>query len=206
MIRTSMKLFTCYEKSTCQMPNFYNYICTKKNLLYLNGKNVLYPKVAEIILKFILVDKAITSYEITSVNLRTYFDISIQMCILRFIVQLRGEVSIWEVHFTLFLKPIRKKTSNNQVEILKITWLKKIDCSLLNKTVKKMTCLMLIKKKKKKFLKKKEKATRGSWNTQGSEATKNADIEKEDEQELWEWLKTLYKEFENINESKKEAR
>ena len=61
-------------------------------------------------------------------------------------------------------------------------------------------------KKKKKFWKKKEKATRGSWNTQGSEATKNADIEKEDEQELWEWLKTLYKEFENINESKKEAR
>lgn len=31
----------------------------------------------------------------------------IQMCTLRFIVQLRGEVSIWEVNFTLFLEPIR---------------------------------------------------------------------------------------------------
>ena len=36
------------------MPNdFYKYICTKENFLYLNGKNVLYPKVAEIIWKFI---------------------------------------------------------------------------------------------------------------------------------------------------------
>ena len=31
----------------------------------------------------------------------------IQMCTLRFIVQLRGEVSIWEVNFTLFLELIR---------------------------------------------------------------------------------------------------
>ena len=41
----------------CMPSDFYRYIFTKENFLYLNGKNVLYPKVAEIIWKFIRFDE-----------------------------------------------------------------------------------------------------------------------------------------------------
>ena len=37
--------------------DFYKYICTEENFLYLNGKNALYPKIAEIIWKFVQADE-----------------------------------------------------------------------------------------------------------------------------------------------------
>ena len=37
----------------CRPNDFYKYFSTEENVLYLNGKGVLYPKVAEIICKFI---------------------------------------------------------------------------------------------------------------------------------------------------------
>ena len=37
----------------CVPVNFYEFICGKENFLYLNRKNVLHPKIAEIIWKFI---------------------------------------------------------------------------------------------------------------------------------------------------------
>ena len=36
---------------------FYKYICSKENCVYLNGKNLLYPKASDIIYKFIEVDE-----------------------------------------------------------------------------------------------------------------------------------------------------
>ena len=33
----------------CMPANFYRHICKEKNVLYLNGKNMLQPKVAELI-------------------------------------------------------------------------------------------------------------------------------------------------------------
>ena len=41
----------------CIPGDFYKYICTEENLLYLNRKNVQYPKVAEIISKFTQVNE-----------------------------------------------------------------------------------------------------------------------------------------------------
>ena len=41
----------------CIANDFYKYICTEENFLYLNVKNVLYPKVAEISWKFIQADE-----------------------------------------------------------------------------------------------------------------------------------------------------
>ena len=37
----------------CNEPSFYKHICRPENLLYLNGKNVTYPQVAEIVWKYI---------------------------------------------------------------------------------------------------------------------------------------------------------
>ena len=52
------------------MPNdFHKYICSEENFLYLNGKNVLYPKVAEITWNlFRSMKKARTSCEINKLN------------------------------------------------------------------------------------------------------------------------------------------
>ena len=41
----------------CMPASFYKHICSQENFLYLNGKNVLYPKVSEIINDFLDVDK-----------------------------------------------------------------------------------------------------------------------------------------------------
>ena len=41
----------------CIPSDFYKYICIEENFFYLNGKNMLYPKVAEIFWKFIQVDE-----------------------------------------------------------------------------------------------------------------------------------------------------
>ena len=79
------------------MPNgFYKYICTKENFLYLNGQNTLYPKVVEIIWKFIQTDeKNYNKLRNNLCQLKNIFQyVYIQMCTLRYIVQLRGEVSI----------------------------------------------------------------------------------------------------------------
>lgn len=53
----------------------------------------------------------------------------------------------------------------------------------------------------------KGKTTRGSWKkTRRWSDKKKVEEEKEDKQELWAPLKTLIKEFKNINESKKKGK
>ena len=41
----------------CVPVEFYKYTCLEENFVYLNGKNVLYPNVSEIVLNFIQKDK-----------------------------------------------------------------------------------------------------------------------------------------------------
>ena len=37
----------------CNEPSFYKHICKPHNLIYLNGKNVIYPRVADIVWKYL---------------------------------------------------------------------------------------------------------------------------------------------------------
>ena len=41
----------------CMPAEFYKYVCLEENFVYLNGENVLYPKVSEIIWNFIQKDE-----------------------------------------------------------------------------------------------------------------------------------------------------
>ena len=43
----------------CNEPSFCKHICKPENFLYLNGKNVIYPHVAEIVWKYIKKTKKI---------------------------------------------------------------------------------------------------------------------------------------------------
>ena len=49
---------------------FYTHICQEKNILYLNGKNVLQPKVLQIISEFIETDE--NKYRLLQNNLSSY--------------------------------------------------------------------------------------------------------------------------------------
>ena len=57
----------------CMPIKFYRHICKKKNFLYLNGKNVLQPKVLEIISEFIDADDV--NYRLLQNNLSSYKNI-----------------------------------------------------------------------------------------------------------------------------------
>ena len=52
---------------------FYKFICEEKNFLYLNGKNVLQPKVLQIIAEFIEADEK--NYRLLQNNLSSYKNI-----------------------------------------------------------------------------------------------------------------------------------
>ena len=41
----------------CNKPFFYKHICQPDNFLYLNGKHVIYPRVAEIVMSYIEADE-----------------------------------------------------------------------------------------------------------------------------------------------------
>ena len=41
----------------CNEPSFYKHICQPDNFLYLNGKNVIHPRVAEIVMHYIEADE-----------------------------------------------------------------------------------------------------------------------------------------------------
>ena len=41
----------------CRPADFYKFICSEEKFLYLNGKNVLDPKIANIVWKFIQADE-----------------------------------------------------------------------------------------------------------------------------------------------------
>ena len=57
----------------CMPVKFYRLICKEKNFLYLNGKNVLQPKVSEIINEYL--DKDTNNYNQMRNNLSQYKNI-----------------------------------------------------------------------------------------------------------------------------------
>ena len=122
----------------CILSNFYRHICTEENFLYLMEKTCCIQKWLKLFGNlFRPMKKTITSYKVTFVNLRTYFSMSIEMCTLRCIVQLNGEVLMREEHFTLFLKFARiKRNLNNRLKIPKITPLKEMNRLLLKYRLK----------------------------------------------------------------------
>ena len=57
----------------CMPPEFYKFICKQENFSYLNGKNMLHPKIAHIIWRFISEDEQ--NYKKLRENLQKYKDI-----------------------------------------------------------------------------------------------------------------------------------
>ena len=121
----------------CMTNDFNKYIHTEENFLYLNGKNVLYPKVAEIIWKFIQADE------------KNYNKLRNNLCQFKKIFQYVYSNVYPEVYcsserrgldlssrFHLVFKTYKdRKSLNNQVKILKITCLKEMNCLFLNRSL-----------------------------------------------------------------------
>ena len=65
----------------CMLLEFYKFICEEKNFVYLNGKNVLQPKLQQIVGEFIEKgEKTIVSYRTTYLAARTFFSMC-SMCL-----------------------------------------------------------------------------------------------------------------------------
>ena len=57
----------------CVLPDFYKFICKQENFSYLNGKNVLHPRIADIVWRFTCENK--NNYKKLRENLRKYRNI-----------------------------------------------------------------------------------------------------------------------------------
>ena len=100
----------CMLWKECMLQKFYQHIYKEKTFLYLNSKNVLQPKVSEIITDLLRESLKITlNLEITSFSIRISFNMSILMFSLRFIPQSKGEVLILRGLFMLCSRPTRTK-------------------------------------------------------------------------------------------------
>ena len=98
----------------CMATQFCKFICKEENFLYLNGKNVLQPKVLEILTSFLAEDEK--NYVLLGNNLSQYkkiFQYVYRMCFPRYIAPLTGEVSTSRLHSTLYLKLTRIHTCRN---------------------------------------------------------------------------------------------
>ena len=73
---------------------YYKYICEEKNFLYLNGKNVLQPKVLQIIADFVEKDEQnykLVSSRIILLDTRTFFNMCIVTFTQKFTARLKKE-------------------------------------------------------------------------------------------------------------------
>ena len=73
---------------------YYKYICEEKNFLYLNGKNVLQPKVLQIIADFIEKDEQnykLVSSRIILLDTRIFFNMCIVTFTQKFTARLKKE-------------------------------------------------------------------------------------------------------------------
>ena len=78
----------------CKEPSFYKHICKPENFMYLNGKNVIYPRVAEIVHKYIeRIRKTLINLRKSSSKTRKYFSLSIPVPTMRSIALSKNEVS-----------------------------------------------------------------------------------------------------------------
>ena len=81
--------------------DFDKFICREEDFLYLNNKNVLYTKIAELVWKFTTeYYKNYSKPSITCSSLRKIFSMSMQLSFPKSIVQPNVEVSIWKPHFS----------------------------------------------------------------------------------------------------------
>ena len=94
----------------CMPSGFYRHICLEKNFLYLNGKNVLQPKVLEIISEFIDADD--NNYRLMQNNLSSYkniFQYVYSNVFPEIYCSTEKEASTTKVTSTSCLKPTRTK-------------------------------------------------------------------------------------------------
>ena len=101
----------------CMTLKFYRHICKEKIFLYLNGKNVLQPKVSEMITEFL--KEGDENYIELRNKLSQYkniffFYVFIQMFSLKLTARRKGEILTSKLTFTLCLKLTRtRKTLNH---------------------------------------------------------------------------------------------
>ena len=75
----------------CIPTEFFKYICEEENFIYLNGKTVIYSKVADMLLKFLETDsKNFVKVRDNLYQFKTFFNISVQLPIQTFNVQPRS--------------------------------------------------------------------------------------------------------------------
>ena len=154
--------------------DFYKYICKEEHLLYLNGKNVLYPKIAEIVWKFI------------NKNKKNYNQLRNDLCQFKEIFQYVYSIVYSQIYctrercgfdlksiFQLVFKSYKyKKRWTISLKNQAILQKKEMKHLSLNKNLWKLT--FLITQKKKKLMKKlkKEKKTWNSWKKQTAKTKK----------------------------------
>ena len=72
-------------------PSFYKHICKPDNFMYLNGKNVIYPYVADIVWKYLEEDEGnFDKIKKKLIENKKYFSLSIQADILKSIASLKN--------------------------------------------------------------------------------------------------------------------
>ena len=77
----------------CMSGEFCKHACLEENFVYLNGENLLYTKLSELVQNFIKNDdKTPTGYETSCLNLKTFSSAFTPVCTLRSTVQLNDEV------------------------------------------------------------------------------------------------------------------
>ena len=192
---------------TCIPVYFYKFIRREEDFLYLNGKNILYPKIAEIFWKFINENEnncnqlrdnlcqfneifhyvySIVYPEIYCTAERSGFDLK----------------STFQLVFKTYKDKKRWSISVKNQAILQKREMKHLS---LNKNLWKLT--VLIKRKKKNLTKKlkKEKKSRREIAEKNKllKRKKKLDEEKVEEKELWGKLNELNKEFQTIITLKK---
>ena len=73
----------------CNEPSFYKHICQPQNVWQLNGKNVIYPKVAQIVMDYIVKDennfdklkkKLVENQKNISISVLEHLPLSVQFC------------------------------------------------------------------------------------------------------------------------------
>ena len=77
----------------CNEPSFYKHIYQPDNFLYLNGKNVIYPRVAEIVMNYIEADdKNFDKLRRKLIENKKYSNLFIRASTQRYIALLKKEV------------------------------------------------------------------------------------------------------------------
>ena len=156
--KNEMIYMLCKE---CIPADFYKYICKKEHLLYLNGKDVLYPKIAEIVWKVI------------NKNGKNYNQLRNNLCQFKEIFQYVYSIVYSQIYctrerrgfdlkstFQLVFKSYKyKKRPSISLKNQAILQKKEIKHLSLNKNLWKLTILITVKKKKlmKKLKKEKKK-------------------------------------------------